>query len=147
MYTENGQMPGDVAGEARAHGTGRLTPPKRERRAARFWIDWNGSPVRLTMRDGDRIDLHRRWPTDEGYSEEAAAYTHDGNSIGCDYFHAGRDCDGYLEGGAFTTCGLGALTARAPYDRSLIAQGIRWPEWKKPAAIWQRDPQAEAAGY
>lgn len=63
---------------------------------ARFWIYWNGGPCRLTLRQGESVQLFRSERTDEGFSSREENYRLDGDRVECFRYDYGRDCDGQV---------------------------------------------------
>jgi hypothetical protein len=122
----------------------------------RFWITHDGGPVRLSLKVGQSIDLHSGGPTEEGYHRASQVYYIDrekGVLIGEHDWEA-RDCDGRMSGGQDHWAYLDELAVREPYGLRLSAlerqeaeaRRVRYPEWQ-PLDRWQRDHQAEAAGF
>ena len=78
--------------------------------------------------------------TDEGWSSEGCTWSHDGAGVRCQYGSDGVDCDGRLRRGGELYAPLAALHAGRTVD------DVTYPAWEK-VESWQRDYQAEAAGY
>lgn len=112
---------------------------------ARFWV-WVGSgPVKLTLRDGERI-THARFKTDEeGWSRLEQAWAFDGSVVTWEQALMARDCDGRIDRYSVVECPLERLRAiecSVEYHKDTG----NWPVWKN-VDYSQRDYQAEAAGY
>jgi hypothetical protein len=115
---------------------------------ARFWIWWNQSWVKLTLKPGQEVTLLSGGPTDEGYSHSAETYVHEGDRVACSVANESRDCDGpgsYYWSGA---CLLSNLAARPMWEVHACPEnnGIRAPEWERLDSC-RRDEFAEAMGY
>ena len=114
---------------------------------ARFWVYHpSGSWVKLTLRPGQRVELHSGQRTEEGYSCEAETFEHDGAGVAHSWCTWGMDCDGRHEDGGERYCPLAHLRSREPVLDGPDTVGVMLPEWA-PGESWQRDHSAEAAGY
>lgn len=115
---------------------------------ARFWCYFGGRWVRLALRDGQSVTMHDGAPTDEGYSYESETFTREGDLIVSEYTSEARDCDGRLDRHATYVCPIDRLQAREAneYQATDLGAGARLPDWQDGHA-WQRDYEAEAAGY
>lgn len=94
----------------------------------RFWIDWLGSEVKLTLEPGQVIHLHEGHHTDEGYRSESRSYAHEGDGVKAEYYTRERDCDGLMEWNN---------------EMYLPAGSDEW----EPLESSQRDHSAEAMNY
>ena len=107
-----------------------------------------GAWVKLTLRPGQSLTAFQSQPTDEGYHREVNAFTHYGETVVCEWFETGRDCDGRYERGGEMFCDLADLAARDAFAEFPASEnvGIKAPEWKR-ATGYRRDHTAEASGY
>lgn len=107
---------------------------------ARFWIWWNG-PTKITLRPGQRLGAYRGGPTEEGYFQEWITLYYQEGMVSCIRESEERDCDGRLDYGEDLICPVSKL-------REIIDEEdqTRWPRWI-PKNEWQRDHEAEKAGY
>ncbi len=80
----------------------------------RFWVSHRGSPVRISLRDGDRAILVEQGLDDEGWHCNSKVYERHGYEVLLDYCNDGADCDGRHSSGG--------LVAANVYD--LHRQGI-----------------------
>ena len=112
-------------------------------RNARFWIMGPGSsPVKLTLKHGQRIQWGHAWHNGEGWSSEhmtleyleGMVYREDGTD--------GTDCDGRLSTFTETVCELENLAA----NNGGFEDDPPFPAWERVQAN-QRDYTAEAMGY
>lgn len=118
----------------------------------RFWHYINGSPVKLTLHDGQTIDHYHSEPTDEGYSYSGVSLSYDADSRAV-YFESssgGRDCDGRIDHYGDLVCPIGKLDAnerilKRKHD-TIDGEILAFPDWEK-ISVWQRDHSAEAMGY
>ena len=128
-------------------------------RTYRFWTRHNGHPVRLSLKVGDEINLVSGGPTDEGWSrnEEHFYIDRERGLLVLDYAFDGCDCDGRMSGGSESYAQLDELAAtperwiycHQPTALQRLDRGdrpVRVPNWR-PLDSWQRDFQAEAAGF
>lgn len=136
-----------VPSRPRARGRkGTLTQGERMRINARFWIWWADGWVKLTLRRGDVLTVHRGGPTDEGWSSETETYRYDGVFVTCRSETDGRDCDGRLTREAVHRCHVLGLRARLNESGYRPPGGGGVPLWREVSA-GQRDYSAEAMGY
>lgn len=110
------------------------------KKTLRFWINVHGSPVKLSLRDDDKLQWSAFEQTDEGWSSEFECWTREGGIITRYAGSDGRDCDGRLSASVTLQCPWSLLNAGYRED------GIAYPEWKEESRAY-RDYQAEAAGY
>ena len=108
---------------------------------ARFWTYANGSPVKLTLHDGQSLSWGRSGPTDEGWSSEWNRYSLSGVMLRLEYESDGSGCDGRLSSGGTTVTTLDKLTSGFRDDDEVV-----FPEWEH-EDDHRRDYQAEDAGY
>lgn len=107
---------------------------------ARFWTWHNDGYVRLTVREGNRLNWSSRGPTDEGWSMVGESWWVDGDYLVNESVTDGRDCDGRHSTHGFYRCHFTRLAAFVTPD------GVGVPRWEL-VATGQRDYAAEAAGY
>ncbi len=113
-------------------------------RNARFWImGCNSNPVKLTLRPGQSLAHHTFERTDEGYSASYSSYTHDGDSVVCEYGSEGRDCDGRHAYHSESRAPLARLKDGWTDDTD---RAVTYPAWTQGDSS-QRDEYAEAMGY
>lgn len=110
---------------------------------ARFWAWYNGSPVRLTIRQGQTLRWATGGRTDEGWFRECVEWELLGMILYRRDFADGADCDGRLSTSAECYCHLEDLASGStdPDDPA-----IGYPCWERLESS-QRDYAAEAAGY
>jgi hypothetical protein len=115
---------------------------------ARFWVWHRGGWVKLTLTPGQVLSTFQSQQTDEGYCREASTFAHHGETVGCEWYETGRDCDGRYERGGELVCDLADLAARDAFADFPVREnvGIRAPEWQR-AGGYRRDHAAESAGY
>lgn len=110
----------------------------------RFWIIGpGGSPVRMKLRPGQSLSRSEGGPTDEGYSAQGDTFEHCGDHVRREWWNDGRDCDGMFSQGGESCCRADQLDS---HICDWEGKTETWPLWQ-PADQWQRDYQAEAAGY
>ena len=130
-----------------------LRPPN-----ARFWNYWNGTFVKLTVRPGVPLTLHRHSQDEEGWSSEAETFRHEGDRVLCLWGTDGRDCDGRLQRSGSSACSLDQLRSHPiteswhldelrPWHTDERGRWILRPLWCPNSSPCQRDQYAEAAGY
>ena len=107
---------------------------------ARFWIDVNGAPARITIRPGQTVHITNGGPDCEGWSRDSLLLRHTGDGVYSEIFTEGRDCDGYSSRWADCFCPLEDLNSGATVD------GVTFPRWGD-STVECRDEYAEAAGY
>ena len=125
----------------------------------RFWAFVNLSLVKLTLAPGQKISTFRGGPTEEGFHREWEEWEHDGEMVEYTFETDGRDCDGRVASHHRSVCPIDRLakgnpapipvrvrTAQGYCDKYVDHPTIRYPDWV-PAAQYQRDYAAEAAGY
>lgn len=110
-------------------------------RNARFWTWINGDWVKLTLMPDSSLTHYVGHRTDEGYHSETVTWEHDGDGVVMSCSTDGCDCDGRLSSESEFFCPLDRLQTE---DRE--EEGILAPEWHK-KTVWQRDYEAEKAGY
>lgn len=117
-------------------------------RSFRFWHDFNGSYVRITIRAGEEVNLESMRRTDEGFIRRWVSFRceDDGSAIHVDEFVRQRDCDGVSESGWAGVCSTDKLAARVGCPEFEESRGLMLPEWEEEGKT-QRDFSAEAAGY
>ena len=107
---------------------------------ARFWTFHNGSPVKLTVKEGRSLYHDDFEYTDEGWSRTSIRWMHEGDKIRREYISDGVDCDGRLTTG-------GEQIARLSELADLHYDGTDLPVWKKAVDYPVYDQYARAAGY
>ena len=113
--------------------------------------------MRLSLKVGDEMTLVSGGPTDEGWSRTEERFYIDRGILVLDYYFDGCDCDGRMSGGSESYAQLDELateperwiyrrqpSARECRDR--VDRPVRFPSWRR-LDTWQRDCQAEAAGF
>lgn len=108
---------------------------------ARFWIWWNNSWIKLTLRPGQSVSMGKGGPNDEGFCCESQGYQHDGDRVSSYVRIDSRDCDGPHTYDWDGFCLLADLKA-AEADE----YGPARPTWTKESSF-QRDLYAELSGY
>lgn len=108
---------------------------------ARFWIYWNGGAVRLTLRQGEMVQLFRSERTDEGFSSREENYRLDGDTVECFRYDYGRDCDGQGSTESHESVRVDRLA-----DVWNEHAQVFYPAWTEVKRL-RRDAYAEAAGY
>lgn len=117
--------------------------PTKAQHNARFWIWWNGTWVKITLKPGcEPVRLFRGGRTDEGWTSETLQYEWMGENILMSYESDGCDCDGRLSRSGTSVCHLSQLKARCDE----YTDGLNVPVWVKGESS-QRDYTAERAGY
>ena len=110
---------------------------------ARFWVQNADDFVKLTLRPGQSLSHSQGRPTDEGWASLARTWSYDLPEflVRCEYVDDEVDCDGRLTRGVELECPLHRLEALTFNATPPL------PFWEKRAPSWQRDYQAEVAGY
>ena len=105
---------------------------------ARFWVYWNGTDSKITLRPGESVHMARGYDNGEGWSHDAAEFKFgtDGNVYATDY-HAGTDCDGRHESTSYSVASLSELAAIEHESEGTARWEERWPPVKTPN--WRRD--------
>jgi hypothetical protein len=88
-------------------------------------------------------------PTDEGWHAEGETWFFDGDTVRCEWWTDGRDCDGRLSQWGCASASLDRLRERRPPytdDDPALWRGVMYPEWTK-GDSGQRDEYAEMARY
>lgn len=111
-----------------------------------------GNLIKFAIEDGQRIYAERSWPTEEGYHARSVVYLRRGNRVTRKIEDDGRDCDGRLATGAtyFFEAGTPKTFQAFSYDwKTGKPDGLAAVQfWQTvEGSGWQRDYQAEAAGY
>jgi hypothetical protein len=119
---------------------------------ARFWQYLNGSPVKLTLRPGQRFSWFCKEPHEEGWSSEFQRWGLDerGWLVFNEWETDGRDCDGRLSRSGAAYAGISMLDAHIvdePYADYHEGKAIRYPKWKAAQDTVVYDEYAQAAGY
>lgn len=134
---------------------------------ARFWVYWNATFTKLTMRPGQYLAMTTGGPTDEGYERETGEYWFvegagagdDQGVIRAEWTREARDCDGRYRYENTATCPVNRLRhitqdTACPFNDSPPPPAwedwrlryLPMPDWQQESAS-QRDFTAEAAGY
>ena len=106
----------------------------------KFWTYVNGSPVRLTLRPGQKIEHSTGGPDCEGWHRSSIIWTHTGQGVYFESLTDGRDCDGYSSSWRDGFCPADGLTDGA------TVEGVTFPRWGDMTEE-TRDDYAEMAGY
>lgn len=106
---------------------------------ARFWVYHQGL-VRIKIKAGQTVSHTQGGRTDEGWYRASEVYSFDGETVTCEYFNDGADCDGRHSSGGISFCRVADLAAGYSED------GIASPAWQHGRGE-QRDYAAEAMGY
>ena len=111
-------------------------------RNARFWVSVHGDWVKLTLRPDQELEHAFCEPTDEGWHSEYVCWSHAGDRVELQFLDRSRCCDGRYDRGGTLIAALDSLANRKPYydDDPML------PSWRTDRE-WQRDHNAEAAGY
>ena len=122
---------------------------------ARFWVFWNGGPVKITLKPGQSLSVSQGRTHEEGWSSESETWEHEGDGVRSSWENDGRDCDGRLTQRGSAFCPLDKLDDVVPYwlsaedataaDRETWAD-VLYPDWQD-AERSQYDEYAELAGY
>lgn len=112
---------------------------------ARFWINENGTPSKVTLAPGQSLSWSQGGPTDEGWS--ASGWTLEQpldrpEWVTLSRWSDGRDCDGRLSRHWEGECHITRLHSHLNEYTHPSGQ----PDWSEQGA-GQRDYSAEAAGY
>lgn len=70
----------------------------------KFWIYYQGGPVKVTLKEGQRLDLVEGGPHEEGYHYDYYSYEHHGNHVSMTHELDARDCDGPMYGTTRCVC-------------------------------------------
>jgi len=100
-----------------------VEPSKPDVACVRFWIYWNRSPVKITLRRGQTFDLYKFEITEEGNAWESERYYFIGDHVKSDVATGGRDCDGQQSNSTDSYCSIADLKAGIDYD------GVIYPKW------------------
>lgn len=111
-------------------------------RNARFWEHTMTGLVRITLKPGQELTYSVGRTDDEGWRRECTTWRHTGEGVEMEYQMEARDCDGRMSTGHVIFAPLDRLSA-GYHDQ---VEGIRFPVYLS-QEVWQRDHQAEAAGY
>ena len=129
--------------------------PAMPRITARFWTWHHGSGaaeggwVKLSLKEeGDKLETSSHCKHEEGWSVEGMSWEHIGDGVQLDYWHDGRDCDGFSGGSGTSVCRLQDLAKIERHedcfdDDSPIVMVPDWSDAKE--SVYDRT--AEAAGY
>jgi hypothetical protein len=114
---------------------------------ARFWTYCNGQHTKLTLKPEQTLDYDMVRQTEEGYEFLSETYDYDSETglIHCDTASGGRDCDGTIYHHQTFVCHVDDLQAGNKVEDE-NGGVFRFPNWHEKES-YQRDPQAEAAGY
>lgn len=106
---------------------------------ARFWIFWNGSDVRLALKDGQTVTFSKGGPTEEGWQREYRSYSREGEIITREILRDGVDCDGRMTTDETDETTLAEIRRTPPFAGNM-------PYWTAVGSS-QRDYTAESMGY
>lgn len=114
---------------------------RQPRTTARFWFYVHSGLVRIKMREGQTLSWAEGGPTDDGYSYTGHVWRFENGGVYYSNNTAAVDCDGPISHGFQSFCPLDELGA-------ISAEGCvqAFPHWRE-TDRWQRDANAEAAGY
>ncbi len=118
----------------------------------RFWDYVNDGYVRITLKPGQELKHYRYSANEEGYSStlEGWEYPVGETFIISKFAMHGRDCDGRVSRAGVSTCPIGNLDYRRPYQYQDGSGKLVWsprqPAWVRKSSSC-RDYEAEAAGY
>lgn len=130
-------------GKATIVGTLVEAPVKRSPpRTARFWVCYGNGIVRIKLRKGQEVSCSEGGQTDEGFSYTGHCWSFDGEEVTYNTVTNARDCDGPISHGGSGYCKLADLQGHESRE-----DGVRFPKWSSRGKDWQRDYNAEAAGY
>lgn len=115
---------------------------RRSNPVARFWVWYGNGLVRIKLRKGQQLSCSEGGQTDEGFSYTGHCWAFDGEEVSYDTVTNARDCDGPISRGGSSFCRLADLNGH--YSRE---DGVPFPKWQDRGKAWQRDANAEAAGY
>lgn len=108
---------------------------------ARFWIWWNDSWAKITLRPHQTISICHGGQTDEGFSVETEIYQNDGSQVVCSIRHDSVDCDG-----PHWYCWDGFCPFDQLKGHEADEHGPARPTWQRESSS-QRDLYAEMANY
>lgn len=127
---------------------------------AKLWIDFQGAPVLLKMRPGEAIRIFEGGRTEEGHEWTESEFFYDGEFIHQEWHRDATDCDGRMESGGHLRVHIVEVLRPSGYSpildypeerhdeqRDQRGEPIRYVKWQKVNRSWQRDYQAERAGY
>ncbi len=108
-----------------------LRRPKRPP-VVRFWTLIYGSPVRLTLCEGELVQHAEYEQDEEGYCYTFAAWLWVAARVEYSWARRTRDCDGRHADGEDLTCPLGRLEQRRPCDDVADEHPdvTGWPDWQ-----------------
>ena len=109
---------------------------------ARFWVCYGSSYVRIKLRKGQELACSEGGQTDEGFSYTGHSWSFDGEEVTYNTVTNASDCDGPISHGYSAFCKLDELKAIRNEDDT-----HSFPHWQERGKGWQRDHNAEAAGY
>ena len=108
---------------------------------ARFWVYHNDDVVKLTLRPAQSLTAWTYTTDEEGWCATSEHWSHEGDSVVNTWDSIGVDCDGKLRTGGSRRAALDKL-----HEYRYEPGEPKFPKWED-TAQWQRDYQAEAAGY
>ena len=123
-------------------------------KTAEFLDYINGEVKLIILEEGESIDLNGGGETDEGFHYWGAKYTHDGDSIICEYHTRSRDCDGPMETCRMAFCLIDELSdpnvpVRIRIDicgPDAYSKKYFYPRWQELSSR-QKDTYAETMNY
>lgn len=127
-----------------------------ETKNARFWYFWNGGFVKLTLREGQTVEIGRSEPTDEGYSYATDEFSHEGDRVLLRWETGGRDCDGQTSSRGRSAAAIDKLAVKAHEptvyegdlrDGTVSSAGLMTPDWREAGRTRCRDAFAESMNY
>jgi len=113
---------------------------------ARFWIyhvptSGEGGCVRLSLEDGQEVDITTAGRHEEGYWMQCDTYSRDGDTVRSEHNSDQTDCDGRFATYRYHACRIDQLETYVNENT-----GQRLPDWQEESS-GQRDYFAEVAGY
>lgn len=111
-------------------------------RKIKFWDTWNGSPVKLTVKENEPLDLAKHWGHEEGWSSIGATYRYypEKQIVIVEVVNDGVDCDGRITHFATYKCDVDRLQWGIQYNETML------PEWiREDSSVY--DANAQHANY
>jgi hypothetical protein len=96
---------------------------------ARFWTFHKGSPLKLRLAPGQKIELLDCGPTEEGYHSEWGCFTFDGQYVQHESVSDGQDCDGRLRTDSESCCRVDLLNTNGEHP---CCPGMMVSPWERP---------------
>jgi len=120
--------------------------------AARFWVFWRDSWVKLSVRQGQELKASHSAPDEEGFHYQWSIWRFDGLAVFEQWGNGGRDCDGRIDRCGHSVCHPSQLASVPAYDDGTpdcLHDGrlIMRPAWEEYKPVEIRDQYAEMANY